>query len=99
MSDRNQSKSEVQTDGSNPVGLTAKQAEVLTAIVALTSRQGFPPTYSEIGNEVGLAKQNIKPIVDRFVYQGLLTRNENDARTILRTAKPYFVKEKKEAVA
>jgi len=96
MPDRNPSKQDLQKDGSNPVGLTAKQALVLQAIETLTAFRQYPPTYAEIGEATKSHKQVVKNVVDRLCYVGLLTRNDNEARTLVRTERPYFVKTKKQ---
>lgn len=95
MSDRNPSNEQSQNDGKNPVGLTARQAEVLAALENLIATKGYSPSYAEIGAAVGIsARVGIKIHVDRLVMQGLVTRDGDTPRTLVRTSRPYYVKTK-----
>jgi SOS-response transcriptional repressor LexA len=94
MSDRNQSKISESNHGQNPVGLTARQAQVADAIVAFIEKNGYAPTFSQIGEAVGITgRPAIQRHVDLLCGYELFTKQDRETRTLVRTARPYFVKE------
>ena len=49
-----------------------RKASVLEAIANLTERNGFPPSYREIGTQIGLAHSAVFGVVEDLRRDGLI---------------------------
>ena len=62
--------------------------QTLTAIVLLTSKLGYPPTYKQIGKAIGVASNNtVAARIEKAVAGGYLTSRARQARTLRITDK------------
>ena len=62
--------------------LTRRQAETLSAIKRLTSKDGVAPTLRELGKELGIAQSNVSHLLDRLEERGFIRRPRYRARAI-----------------
>lgn len=53
-----------------------RKAKVLEAIVNLTDKNGYPPSYREIGEEITLAHSAVFDTVKRLKADGLINDNQ-----------------------
>lgn len=53
-----------------------RKAGVLEAVATLTERFGYPPSYRDIGTEVGLAHSAVFNIVESLRRDGLINERE-----------------------
>lgn len=64
-----------------------RKARVLEAIWTLTERDGFPPSYRDIGQEIGLAHSAVFDTVEALRRDGLINeRKALRSRAITLTA-------------
>lgn len=61
----------------SPVGLTAKQAECLTAIRDITKAQGYPPNMTELAAYLNVVPSTAQLHVGNLRKKGYLARGEN----------------------
>jgi repressor LexA len=57
-------------------GKEARKIEVLEAINRLTNARGYPPSYRDLGDEVGLAHSAVFYIVETLRADGLIHERE-----------------------
>lgn len=63
--------------------LTARQREVLMAIVQHIEREGYPPTVREIGMRIGLRSScTVQRHIEALIRKGYLTRDGHKSRTV-----------------
>lgn len=67
---------------------TAKQQQVLDVIDRHFKAKGFPPTYSEIGKELGLTKPGVWAHLKLLEKKQLVTWNPGESRTLRRVHAP-----------
>lgn len=67
--------------------LTAKQSEVYQFVKRYLERNGYAPTYREIGDGFGLSSGSISYYLRAIEARGLLTWNANESRSIKLTNK------------
>lgn len=57
--------------------------QVIDAIIYLSYVKGYPPTFEEIGREVGIAKSGVKRHVDIATSKGAVVYRPRRARTLV----------------
>ena len=65
---------------------TDRQRALLAAIVAARQAKGFPGTFRELGDQLGIGATRVSQLVDLLEKRGLVTRRQGSARTLLITA-------------
>jgi repressor LexA len=68
--------------------LTEKQTRVLACITQWISDQGYPPTFQELAQELGLTEKNARDYVLILERKGYLRRQPNVARGIALLKQP-----------
>jgi len=64
-----------------------RKARVLEAVVTLTERDGYPPSYRDLGEEIGLAHSAVFNLVEELRRDGLINdRKALHSRAITLTA-------------
>lgn len=64
--------------------------KILAVVEALTAKYGYPPTYREIGDQVGLRSQgDAHKYVHKLIARGFLTQEPGSPRTLRRTKKAW----------
>lgn len=63
-----------------------RQRELLKAIVVLNQTKGFPGTYRELGEQLGLGPSRICQLVDQLERRRLVRRISRAGRTLTVTA-------------
>lgn len=71
----------------SPVGLTAKQAECLTAIHDITAAQGYPPSLGELGAYLNVCRSTAHLHVSSLQEKGYVERKHRSVRDTRLTAK------------
>lgn len=67
-------------------GLTERQRQIVAAIDLFTLIQGIPPTFSDLGEAVGLLNPNaVAGHLKRLREKGVVTWNPSAARTLRTT--------------
>ena len=75
--------------------LTQRQRDVLDYILKFTREQGYCPSFTEIGEGVGLASSaSVHKHIDTLVKKGWLKRGVNQSRSL--EAGPKYIKEQRE---
>lgn len=64
------------------VQVSSSQAKVLDAIKVLSKVRGYPPTYAELANSLGLHPNAIVESVKILKRKGLVTAEEGKTRTL-----------------
>lgn len=63
---------------------TRQQYKLLAAVSEFTNKNGFPPSYKELGEAIGVGtKSGINRIVVLLEQQGLLIRGQGGARNLI----------------
>jgi repressor LexA len=63
-----------------------RKAQVLGAIEDYTSDHGYPPSYRELGGELGIAHSAVHLYVRELKADGLINDNPSHARALTLTA-------------
>lgn len=75
--------------------LTQRQREVLDYVLKFTREQGYCPSFTEIGEGVGLnSNATVHKHIDTLVKKGWLKRGVNQSRSL--EAGPKYIKEQRE---
>lgn len=70
-------------NGASPQKLSAKQAEMLTAIIAFIDENGYAPTMQQVGSAVGLSSlSSVSHQFNQLEIFGYIKRDPKLARTI-----------------
>lgn len=64
---------------------TDRQRELLGAIVRTHRAKGFPGTFRELGEQLGLGPTRVCQLVVMLEEQGFVTRRQGGARTLVIT--------------
>lgn len=64
------------------IRLTRNEELVLAAVQALDERNGYPPSYRELGEETGLSLGGVCWCIRRLEKAGKLVVNPRQARTL-----------------
>ena len=71
-------------------GLTQRQQQVLEFIAAYLSERGYPPTYQEIADALGItSKQGVVRHLEALIRKGYLTKDDTTARSLRIVAPEY----------
>lgn len=75
---------------SNAEIITKREKQILYAIVELTVHHGYPPSYRDISDTVGLkSSSTISGYIKRLTTKGCLVQKPGAPRTILVTQKGH----------
>ena len=64
------------------MSLTPRQAAVEQAVVSLTARRGYPPTYREVASEVGVSLATTRQKVAALEKAGVLQHDVGVCRSL-----------------
>ncbi len=71
-------------------GLTQRQQQVLEFIAAYVNERGYPPTYQEIADALGItSKQGVVRHLEALIRKGYLTKDDTTARSLRIVAPEY----------
>ena len=75
--------------------ITKKQQAILDYIKSHTDIKGFPPSYVEIGNKVGLSSRStVSGHIERLEKKGLIKRYRGIPRSLVVIDRSKFVNNK-----
>lgn len=64
-------------------GLAPRQRDVYDFITRYHDQSGYPPTYQEIADEIGVSKTAVTVHLRALERKGYIRRKANEARTIV----------------